>query len=156
MAKWGKADYRQLLQLQKNIEELSKKANMDAFCEACCKELAARLLGLVIPRTPVGKYPKSSGKKGGTLRRGWGAETAGEAKAYAESLKVTKTGGTYMIEIINPVYYAIYVEYGHRTATGGWVEGRYMLTISEEELEKIAPQLLEKKLRKYLKEVFNV
>lgn len=147
MAKWGKADYRQFRKLQKNIESMSKKVNMDAFCEACCKELAARLLALVIHATP---------KRSGTLQRGWGAETASGAKAYAESLNVTKTGGTYMIEIINPVHYAIYVEYGHRTASGGWVEGKYMLTISEEALEKIAPQLLEKKLRKYLLEVFNV
>ena len=147
MAKWGKADYRQFQRLQKNIEELGKKNNMDAFCEACCKELAARLLALVIPRTP---------KRSGILQRGWGAETAGEAKAYAERLNVTKTGDTYTIEIINPVFYASYVEYGHRTASGGWVEGRYMLTISEEELEKIAPQILERKLRKYMQEVFNV
>ena len=156
MAKWGKADYRQLKKLQKNIEAMSKKLNMDAFCEACCKELAARLLALVIPKTPVGKYPKSSGKKGGTLRRGWGAKTVGEAKAYAESLKIKKAGNTYTIEIINPIEYASYVEYGHRTISGGWVEGRYMLTISEEKLEEIAPALLEKKLRNYLKEAFNV
>ena len=40
--------------------------------------LAARLLALVIPRTPVGQYPRSSGKKGGTLRRGWTARTEQE------------------------------------------------------------------------------
>lgn len=156
MAKWGKADYRQLKKLQKNIADMSKKLNMDVFYEACCKELAARLLALVVPKTPVGNYPKSSGKKGGTLRRGWGAKTAGEAKGYAESLKVEKTGGKYTVEIINPTEYASYVEYGHRTSSGGWVEGRYMLTISEEKLETIAPALLEKKLRSYMEEVFNV
>ena len=42
-------------------------------------KLAARLLALVIPRTPVGQYPKGSGKKGGTLRRGWTAKTDEEA-----------------------------------------------------------------------------
>lgn len=157
MAKWGKADYKQLKKLQQNIEELSNKLNMDAFCEACSKELAARLLALVIPRTPVGKYPKSSGKKGGTLRRGWGAKTAGDAKAYAENLKITKAGNTYTIEIINPIEYASYVEFGHCTRSrSGWVEGQYMLTISEKKLEETAPRLLEKKLCNYLKEVFNV
>ncbi len=157
MAKWGKADYRQFEKLQKNIEEMSRKLNMDAFCEACSKELAARLLALVITRTPVGKYPKSSGKKGGTLRRGWGAKTVGEAKAYAESLKISKAGNTYTIEIINPIEYASYVEFGHCTRSrSGWVEGQYMLTVSEEKLEETAPQILEKKLHKYLSEVFNV
>lgn len=156
MAKWGKVDYRQFKKLQQNIEVLSNKLNMDTFCEDCCRELAARLLALVIPATPVGKYPKGSGKKGGTLRRGWGAKTAVEARAYAQSLHVRKNGVNYEIEIINPVEYASYVEYGHRTTSGGWVDGRYMLTVSEEKLKTIAPQLLERKLKNYLGEVFNV
>jgi hypothetical protein len=47
--------------------------------------------------------------------------------------------------------YASYVEYGHRTADHkGWVEGRFMLTISVQELERMAPALLEKKLIKFL------
>lgn len=156
MSKWGKVEYNQFKNLQQNIEKLSSKINMDMFCEACCKELAARLLALVIPATPVGIYPKSSGKKGGTLRRGWGANGAGKAKAYAQESTIKKRGTVYEIEIINPIEYASYVEYGHRTVNGGWVEGRYMLTISEEKLRTIAPKVLEKKLHNYLKEVFNV
>ncbi len=153
MAKWGKVDYEELKELQRNIESLTETLNMDAFCEDCARELAARLLALVIPETPVGEYPQSSGKKGGTLRRGWGT-TASGAKDYVKSLNVTKTGNTYTIEIVNPVEYASYVEFGHRTVNGGWVEGRYMLTISEEKLKKIAPKVLEKKLYEYLKGVF--
>ena len=150
MSKWGKVDYRQFIKLQNSIAIVSNKLNMDAFYEACCKELAARLLALVIPKTPVGQYKKSSGKKGGTLRKGWG-----DPASYSESLKVTKADGTYTVEIINPIEYASYVEYGHSTVNGGWVEGKYMLSISEEKLKEIEPQILEKKLHNYLKEVFN-
>lgn len=157
MAKWGRADYKQLKQLQENLNKVSDQLDMTVFCMDCCHELAARLLALVIPATPVGKYPKSSGKKGGTLRRGWGAEKASAARSYAESLSVVKSGLTYTIEITNPVEYASYVEFGHRTRGGnGWVEGRYMLTISEEKLERMSPMILEKLLRKKMKEVFNV
>ncbi len=156
MAKWGKVNFEALRKVQQKIANLSNTVDTSAFCEACCKELAARLLALVIPATPVGQYPKGSGKKGGTLRRGWGAKTAGEAKGYAESLTVTKTGGTYSIEIVNPIEYSSYVEYGHRTTSGGWVEGRYMLTISEEKLKSITPALLERKLNAFIKEIFNV
>mgnify|MGYP000048087142 FL=1 len=60
-----------------------------------------------------------------------------------------------MVEIINPVEYASYVEFGHRTVSGGWVEGRYMLTISEEKLKRIAPSVLEKMVLRKLKEVCN-
>ena len=72
-------------------------------------------------------------------------------KNYADSLTVHHFGDTYVIEIVNPVEYASYVEYGHRTANHkGWVKGKFMMTISEQELEKIAPKVLENKIKKYL------
>lgn len=132
--------------LEKFAEQLNKleQSQIDQFSEAAIKELAARLLRKVKLRTPVGQYPKSTGKKGGTLRRGW---TVGE---------VVKTDGGYTIEVINPTEYASYVEFGHRTPDHqGWVEGRFMLTISEQELEQDAPRILENKLMKFMGDVFN-
>lgn len=132
-------------------DKLKKLQDPDAFVESCAKELAARLLRLVVKRTPVGQYPKGSGKKGGTLRRGWTGEKRASAQGYAESLKVNHFGDTYVIEIVNPVEYASYVEYGHRTANHkGWVKGHFMMTISEQELSKIAPKVLENRIKKYL------
>lgn len=137
--------------LKKFRDELNKLQDPDKFVEACAKELAARLLRMVVKRTPVGEYPKSLGKKGGTLRRGWTGEKRSSAQNYADSLTVHHFGDTYVIEIVNPVEYASYVEYGHRTANHkGWVKGRFMMTISEQELEKIAPKVLENKIKKYL------
>ncbi len=160
--------------------------------EECARELAARLLAKVIKRTPVGDYSREievtaqrdskyhkkgdtykkkvnpSGKKGGTLRRGWtsrsqeeaeggkGRPTAQEAKEYAESLEIQKEGGVYQVEVINPVEYASYVEYGHRTASHkGWVPGQFMLMVSERELQEIAPKVLEAKIKKFLTEVMK-
>lgn len=147
--KMGKVDMKGLKDFQQQLQKLQ---DPDAFVEACVKELAARLLRLVIKRTPVGEYPKSSGKKGGTLRRGWtGSKGQASAKGYAEAITVNHFGDTYVVEIVNPVEYASYVEYGHRTADHkGWVKGQFMMTISEQELEKIAPKVLEQKIRKYL------
>lgn len=137
--------------LKKFRDELNKLQDPDKFVEVRAKELAARLLRMVVKRTPVGEYPKSSGKKGGTLRRGWTGEKRSSAQNYADSLTVHHFGDTYVIEIVNPVEYASYVEYGHRTANHkGWVKGRFMMTISEQELEKIAPKVLENKIKKYL------
>lgn len=158
MAKWGSADFKDLKKLQARLKQFSE-IDSDAFCCACSKELAARLLSLVIPKTPVGKYPKKSGKNGGTLRRGWTAGKKVDPRIYAQSVSVTKNGNVYSIEIVNPVDYASYVEYGHivHTRNGvGWVDGKYMLTVSEEELRQEAPAILERKLRAKLKEVFNV
>ena len=123
------------------------------------------------------KYTKRvnpSGKVGGTLRRGWTAKTHEEAaggsgradaKAYAESLTVNHFGDMVVIEIINPVEYASYVEYGHRQTPGryvpaigkrlkkSWVKGKFMLTISEEELRKEAPAVIKRKRSEWLKKL---
>jgi len=62
----------------------------------------------------------------------------------------------YEITIINPTEYASYREFGHRKRGGkGWVEGAFMLTISEKELEAQAPRILEQKLMIYLRKCFE-
>ena len=149
MGRFGSFNIRGLQEFQK---ELNKLQDPDKFVESCAKELAARLLAKVIKRTPVGEYPNGSGKSGGTLRRGWTGQKRASAENYAESLTVHHFGDTYVIEIVNPVEYASYVEYGHRTANHkGWVKGHFMMTISEQELASIAPKVLEAKIKKYLK-----
>lgn len=184
---WSKCDTRQLKKLRDNLVKL-QNTEMEKFCVAASKELAAKLLALVIPATPVGDYSReitvtakrdskyhkkgdvykkrvnTSGKNGGTLRRGWTARTEAEATSgsktdavsYANSMLVQKSGNTYKITVINPVMYASYVEFGHRTPGGGWEEGQYFLTHSEEELKRIAPKVLERELEKLLKEAFKV
>lgn len=166
MASWGNADFKQLQELQKRLEDL-QKVDLNKFCEDASKELAARLLALVIPRTPVGQYDTETGKNGGTLRRGWTAGKETTPGDYAKSLPVEKSGNYYIVRVINPVEYASYVEFGHRQTPGrfvpaigkrlkqGWVNGQYFLTLSEEDLERIAPAVLQKKLDKLLREVFN-
>lgn len=166
MASWGNCDFRQLQNLRDQLGRL-QGAELDRFCQQVSKELAARLLALVIPATPTGDYPRSSGKKGGTLQRGWTAHTEGEAtagqgdgrgraRAYANALPISHQGQTYTVEIINPVRYASYVEFGHRKRGGlGWVPGQYFLTVSEEQLRTLAPRVVEQKLQRYLREVFR-
>lgn len=166
MASLGNFDIKGLKEFQ---TQLKKMQNPDKFVEACAKELAARLLRLVIKRTPVGDYSGDSytcasgkshrgwkvpGKKGGTLRRGWTDGKSVSAVGYANSLKINHDGNNYVIEIINPVEYASYVEYGHRTANhSNWVRGHFMMTISEQELQDMAPRILEQKIRKYFGDI---
>ena len=177
MPRFGSFNLSDMKELQKNLQKLK---DTDKFAEACAKELAARLLAMVIKRTPVGDYSKEievtakrdgkkhkkgetykkrvnpSGKKGGTLRRGWTDGKQQDATAYVNSLTVNHFGNTYVIELVNPVEYAPYVEYGHRTADHkGWVQGKFMMTISENELKQIAPKVLEAKLKKYLGGAFT-
>lgn len=174
-----KFNFNNLKDFHDKVNRLSQ-AEIDLFLEACAKELAARLLAKVIKRTPVGDYSKAvevvakrdsknhskgdtytkkvnvSGKMGGTLRRGWTAGKSSNAVDYANSLRVNHFGDTFVIEIVNPVEYAPYVEFGHRTKNHkGWVRGKFMLTISEQELQAVAPAILQRKLAKKLGECFK-
>ena len=183
-------DYDELQKLKEQIEQFGETSQVDLFLTSCAKELAARLLAKVVKRTPTGDYSRmvkviakrdskkhkkgdvylkrvnTSGKTGGTLKRGWTSKTheeaesgsgrGADAKEYADSLPVNKVGTDYVIEIINPVKYSSYVEFGHRTRNHkGWVEGKFMLTMSENEIRNAAPRILEKKLEKYLMECFK-
>lgn len=174
MGRMGRFDVEGLKEFKKELERLDKNTN--AFLESCAKELAARLLRMVVKRTPVGDYDKEvkfttsdgkevsftphTGKKGGTLRRGWTSQLSGSgseglktrgASQYVDTLKVHHFGDAYVVEIVNPVAYANYVEYGHRTRDHKrWVRGHFMMTISERELENIAPRVLENKIKRFL------
>ena len=175
-------DYQMLQRYRDNIAKLNE-GQIQQFTEAAVKELAARLLRKVVMRTPVGKRPSgmsdtievegASGKKrkfltaraatlqavwagyiGGTLRRNW---TVGE---------VVKNGEEFSIEVFNPIYYALYVEFGHRgvfVPTLGktlhlnrrWTPGKFMLFISTQEMKRDGPAILERKLSAFVKEVFH-
>lgn len=185
MGRNGKVDYSGILAIRDEIEKNLSGQELQNFIDSCAKELAARLLAKVVKRTPVGNYHGEEytctkadtgrkhtsveipGKKGGTLRKGWTAGKNQSTSAYAQEIKVHHTGSSYVIEIVNPVEYASYVEYGHKQTPGryvpllgkslkkGWVEGHFMLTISEKEIQRDAPKILENKLKKKLGEIFN-
>lgn len=136
-------DYSQLVDFSEKLKMLNDNQREELII-ASIKEIASRVLTKVIKRTPVGVY---SNKTGGTLRRGW---------STSKALNVSKKGNNYVIDIINPVEYASYVEYGHRTRNHtGWVEGRFMLTISTQEVENITPKILERRLKAMLKDVIS-
>lgn len=178
-------EYNDIKRLTDTIDSINK--NKDAMMSAIAKELAARLLSLVVKRTLPGKgniyveFKKikdttgnsrivkySSGKNkgkaikketkitGGALRRGWGVDS-----------KVFMFGNTYTINVNNNVFYATYVENGHRQTPGryvpaickrlkkSWVPGKHMLKISTEELQKKAQGIVEAKLKSWLKGVIK-
>lgn len=167
MARSGNVDFRQLEELAERFNKM-QQFDKDKLCEDCANELGQRLLRKVVKRTPHGEhltvtYTKkdgttvtfNEGKKGGTLKRGWDMKPA------------TKQGNEYVCEVINPVEYASYVEYGHRQEPGrfvpqigkrlktAWAEGQFMLTKSEKEIQAIAPRLVKKRVDEKLEEMLN-
>ena len=192
MANWGSVNFEQLQKFQEQLEALANPQTQTEFYNGCAKECAARFLGKVIRKTPVGKNQKTevktgevykTGKKkgkaktkkvvsrqGGTLRRGWTANTEEQAESgsvpnateYASSLTVQKNGKKYSITITNPVHYASYVEKGHRQEPGkyvpaigkrlkkSWVDGKFFMKKSEIEVKAELPAILNRRLKKFL------
>ena len=186
MARWGRADFQALKDLEQRIGKL-EQVDFDQFCRETAAELAGRLLTKAKKRTPVGVVPKdlydnkkstvtvtgASGKKrkfasreAAIYQQYWAGYTGGTLRDAWTILPVEKQGNNYVVTIVNNTEYASYVEYGHRQRPGryvpalgkslkaNWVKGRFMLTISEQELETQLPALLEQKLYTLLKGVF--
>ena len=139
-------DVSQIAAWQARIDALSATARTE-FLESTCTELGNRLIALVVPRTPVDH---------GELRGGWNNANGSP----------TSSGGSCSLEIINPVEYASYVEYGHRQEPGryvpaigkrlvaSWVNGKFFLQQSEEDLRSIAPGVVNGRLNALLRTVF--
>lgn len=128
MGKMGEFDFSEVKKFHDNLKVMHRA--WPDFMEECTIELANRLLAKVVPRTPVDE---------GELRRGW----------VINHVRLSSGGAE--VEVINYVYYYPYVEFGHRTADHkGWVEGRFMMTISEQELERELPAIMERKVKKFI------
>lgn len=138
--RWGEFEFDDMKQLKKKLKDMRKDLP-SVFFYGCLQEIALLLLAKVVPRTPVDS---------GELRRGW---TIGQ---------IQKVKGGWQIEVINPVEYAIYVEYGHRGVyvpelgvtlhvDTHWTEGKFMLTLSEKEVERAIPRIIQKRLDHLLK-----
>lgn len=150
---WGKCEFSQLKKLADNVKALNDGV-ANEFTKEIANEIAMRLLRRIKQKTPVGQY--NDGRVGGTLRNGW---VIGQ---------ITQKGNSYTIEIINPVEYASYVEYGHRQTPGrfvpaigkklkkSWVKGRFMMTLSFKEIDQLTPSIVSAKVWEELKRCFNV
>jgi hypothetical protein len=138
--RWGEFDFGDMKELKKKLKDMRKDLP-SVFFYGCLQEIALLLLSKVVPRTPVDT---------GELRSKW---TIGQ---------ILKVRGGWQIEVINPVEYAPYVEYGHRGVyvpelgvtlhvDTHWTEGKFMLTISEKEVEVAIPRIIQKRLDHLLK-----
>ena len=125
-------DYRKKLSIFGKIE-------LDDFLKKFLLEQANRILGKTKKKTP---------KITGTLRNAW------------ELGPIESSGTDIFVEIKNPMEYATYVEYGHRvvghgSSVGiefGWVDGRFMLKTSIDEIQAQLPSRYEKAFNAFYKE----
>lgn len=192
---WGKCDFGELKRLEEKIKKF-EEVDFDETCRKAAERLAQILLAKVVKRTPVGVKPDfdmsrfegkqltveydstvfvgkkislltKEGAQLETMRKIWEGYQGGALRRAWQVLPVSKSGEQYIITVVNDLYYASYVEYGHRQTPGryvpalgkslkaSWVKGKFMLTISEKELMTLAPKMLEAELDKAIEEAFS-
>lgn len=99
-----------------------------------------------IAQLAIRKVKKMTPVDTGDLRNNW-------------KFQVVKKGNDYIIVIHNRLEYASFVEKGHRIViagkTVGWVEGRFMLKLTEEEMIRIAPRMWQREVEKEMGRIFG-
>lgn len=141
MSKLGSFDFSEFNDMAKSFQKALDKRVIEKWIREFLVEMAFRAERKIKKRTPVGVYPN---KTGGNLRRNWKVG------------KVEERGNAYIVEIFNNTEYASFVEYGHRTRDHkSWVEGRFMATISMQEIERELPKFMEKKQVELLDQILN-
>ncbi len=120
-------DFSQFETFVKTFEVLQK--NFEQFLRQFLLEMANRVISKVKPKTPVDT---------GALKSEW---QIGEVTISEDKLEV---------EIINGQEYASYIEYGHRLTNGKWQEGKFMLTISIDDVNQQIPLRFRKAWNQFL------
>jgi hypothetical protein len=136
MAKWGEFDFDGLQRLAGSFQKALDERVVERFIREFLLEMAYRAERKIKKRTPVDS---------GELRRNW---MVGQ---------VVRQGNGYLVEIFNNTEYSPFVEYGHRTGEDltKWVEGRFMMTISMQEIERELPRYLERRQMELLNQIMN-
>lgn len=128
-------EFSEVLRMKENLIELNKTSHRIHL------EIAKRVAQLAIR-----KVKKMTPVDSGDLRNNW-------------KYSVIKKGDAYVIIIYNQLEYASFIEKGHRIVvagkTVGWVEGRFMLKLTEEEMQQIAPNMWENEVAKEMRRIFG-
>lgn len=155
----SKFDYSEFERLAKTFQKAIDERVVERFIRDFLLEMAYRAERKIKKRTPSNT---------GELRRNW------------QVGRVEKHGNSYVVEIFNNTDYASFVEYGFRShfvpgewegkqfkyipghnkgmyvgPKNGWVEGRFMMTISMQEIERELPRYLEKRVTQLLNDIMN-
>lgn len=142
MSRLGNFDCSEFKKMAGSFQKALDERVIERWIKEFLLEMAFRAERKIKKRTPVGVY--DDGRTGGNLRRNW------------QVGNVERQGNAYIVEIFNNVEYASHVEYGHMTKNHkGWVEGRFMATISMQEIESQLPAFLERKQVELLNQILN-
>lgn len=155
----GNFDFSEFRDLAKRLQKALDDQVVDKFIREFLIELAYRAVAKIKMRTPVNN---------GDLRHKW---MVGQIERHGDS---------YVVEIFTNLEYASFIEKGFRAhwvpgewegnifkyipgaktgmqvgKKGGWVEGRFMVEISMQEIEREMPAYLERKQAQFLRDILG-
>lgn len=104
-------DFSEFEKFAKNIEKLQQQ--IPSLMNDVIMEIGNEILQGVKDRTPESDNNK--------LKNGWKVEYETD-------------GNNYNIIVKNDVEYTSQIEYGHSDGTGQWIDGKYMLTITQDDI----------------------
>lgn len=152
MGKNYKFDYSQFEDYVKNFKKASD--NFETFLKKFMLKQGQRVVAAAKPRTPVdtGALRESYviGKEAKAIRYDSSGKVSGAdyISAFANKASIDDVklvGNELQVTISNPMEYASYIEYGHHSYLG-----RYMLTISIDEVSRAMPSRFQKEFTKFL------
>lgn len=132
MARQG-LDIHQVQRMADRFQRAIRERVVERYLQEVIEELARETLDKIKARTP-----SSSGQ----LRGKW------------EIGNIQRKGNKYEVEIFNNTAYASDIEYGYMGVLD-WVGGRFMMTISMQELERKLPSYLHKKNYELIEQILN-
>lgn len=153
-------EFSEMRALANRLEQFVNGTEMDAFMRECLLDLAKKLWRKTKNKTPFNT---------GLLRNTWHLGT------------ITKSGDMYEIELYNDTEYAEFVENGFKAhwvpgrweghqfvydknerksgmfvgKPGTYVEGKFMLKLSEQELEREMERFLQRKQEQFLRKMLG-
>ena len=136
-------DYSEIIEFNNRVDRAQEI--VDRLFRETIKEIALDFLVIAKGKTP---------EKTGLLKDRW---KIGE---------IQRKGDDYVIEVFDSVDYASFVESGHRTRKGkgkkssrinskAWVEGRFMMKLTEDDIRMKMPRYLQKMEKKLAEELFK-
>ncbi|MET3657838.1 HK97 gp10 family phage protein [Sporosarcina psychrophila] len=128
-------EFSEMKLMKQNLIELNKMSHVIHLKVA--KRVAQLAIRKVKKMTPIDT---------GDLRNNW-------------KYHIVKKGDTYTILIYNQLNYASWIENGHRIViagkTVGWVEGKFMLKLTKDEMDRIAPNMWKIEVEKEMRRIFG-
>jgi len=146
------ADFSELEKFFKNWQDAYN--DFDTFLKQFLLEMALRAIAKIKPKTPVDT---------GALRNMWGigsqeivlraAKEEGKVEIDPERSTIASIdviGNNFEVVIWNGMDYASFVEFGARNVDGRWNDGRFMMTVGIDQIQKQMPARFDKAFKAYL------